>query len=805
MTPMSFTEFHSLIVERLRRELASAGPGAIFDLGQYAAEAGLNDQQYPILEIEKLERDGYAKSVADNSLAIRLTPEGILWLEAPPASQPTPPIKQATEWPGAGPRPLDLARTKARGIEAEMIDKISTETAAVLARHGKSGMRGGTPTVHSIHEAILTSFMEALGLLSETYLAASDAGEPSDAISSDFTGHAGKLREVAWNIAIDAARKHSGGAEVATGRIDAQLRTAEESTKAEFGLAMAKWQRGEASQPAGRASARAVTNSRGGAPGPDLGPVGFNAYYHVVPPRKHVGLLPGAFSDRVSDADHLSFAPYIETLADLIESPGTELPVTIGIYGRWGTGKSFLLEHIKRLLEARRKSRGSVRGSSHAPAGVFPVMFNAWEYGAAQAIWPRLVRRILDDLDKELFKNWLLRVYWRVWRNLRHHWRTGWNQTITQALFALAAVVLGILLLPRTWGSGAKATFGILVPLLVLFFNRAFRHPLSGALAGLFSPRSYGELLEHYDEIRSDLDGIRKALEKKQVRALVLIDDLDRCAPERAVEVLQSLHFLLNFPNPFVICLAVDPDVLSAAVEQVHRGTLEARRVSGYDYLDKMVQIPFSIPEPSQAEATGFLSGHLAPTPATAGEGIAAGPVSPAPDQSRATLPMPEEDLLMPMAAFSPEESEAFVRLSPFVRRNPRHMKRLVNVYRLVRALAQRRSEGFVLRDFGKTLCWVLLCVQWPAQAGLLLQRARTMPHNTGDIHDVFGSPFRFLAKDLGERGTGGIEYALELGALLRETELEPSWDQLARLSRFTISFIPPVPRPGASPAPPSA
>jgi Cdc6-like AAA superfamily ATPase len=526
---------------------------------------------------------------------------------------------------------------------------------------------------------------------------------------------------------------------------------------------------------------------------------GFDAFYHVVPQRKHIGLLPGAFSDRIGDIDFLGFAPYIEALADLIESPHTQLPLTIGVYGDWGTGKSFLLDHLKRKLEERRRSRPSEPTTTR----VFPVAFNAWEYGAAQVVWPRLARCILDGLEKHLFDNWFERLFKRILRNFRHHWRADWLQTVFRALVALTVPVSVAVLMPTT---GTVSVIGLKVALpfalLTAAWQWAFRHPLTQSVSSLFSPRAYGKLLEHFDEIRFDLRDLAKALTKQRARALVLIDDLDRCVPERAVEVLQSVHFMLDLDS-IVVCLAVDADALSAAIRSIYGQALPHSEGSGYSYLDKIVQIPFSIPTPSTEEISLFLSGHTSPPsmekehetdnrqePTTEGVRLGrAATVARKPPLS----PMPEPELLIENAAFSQEESEAFLRLASFVHRNPRHMKRLANVYRLVRALAQRREEGFVLRDPAKTLWWLLLCAQWPAAAKTFLEKLYSIPLGTGDIRDVFESPFDFLTKAIEEHGISGLGDSYSLRRLLMQEDLEPSWDQLAVLARFTINFIPPI------------
>ena len=66
------------------------------------------------------------------------------------------------------------------------------------------------------------------------------------------------------------------------------------------------------------------------------------------------------------------------------------------------------------------------------------------------------------------------------------------------------------------------------------------------------------------------------------------------------------------------------------------------------------------------------------------------------------------------------------VTVAPFMRRNPRHVKRLVNVYTLVRALAARRAEQRILDDPESTILWLTLCAQWPYSLREMLRQFET-------------------------------------------------------------------------------
>ncbi|MFC1975870.1 P-loop NTPase fold protein [Chloroflexota bacterium] len=52
-------------------------------------------------------------------------------------------------------------------------------------------------------------------------------------------------------------------------------------------------------------------------------------------------------TDRPASQDGLDFQPYIDSLAELIIDPATSTPLTIGVFGRWGSGKTSLMQMIQ--------------------------------------------------------------------------------------------------------------------------------------------------------------------------------------------------------------------------------------------------------------------------------------------------------------------------------------------------------------------------------------------------------------------------------------------------------------------------
>jgi len=87
----------------------------------------------------------------------------------------------------------------------------------------------------------------------------------------------------------------------------------------------------------------------------------------------------------------------------------------------------------------------------------------------------------------------------------------------------------------------------------------------------------------------------------RKCRVVIFIDDLGRCPPSKVAEVLKGIT-LLSENCPFIFFLAVDPRVIANAIECDNTGFYRDANITGYEYLDKIIQVPFALPEMSDDE-----------------------------------------------------------------------------------------------------------------------------------------------------------------------------------------------------------
>ena len=118
------------------------------------------------------------------------------------------------------------------------------------------------------------------------------------------------------------------------------------------------------------------------------------AVCHVRPPHEVAERIPGYRSDAVGGEDQLGIDPEARALARLVVDDDVVPPLSIGLLGDWGSGKSFYMDRVRHHVSELVGTSGCVRGVAH-------VHFNAW-HACDEQLWPALVRELLGTLHNEL-------------------------------------------------------------------------------------------------------------------------------------------------------------------------------------------------------------------------------------------------------------------------------------------------------------------------------------------------------------------------------------------------------------------
>jgi hypothetical protein len=119
-----------------------------------------------------------------------------------------------------------------------------------------------------------------------------------------------------------------------------------------------------------------------------------------------------------------------------------------------------------------------------------------------------------------------------------------------------------------------------------------------------------------------DAQNMSKDLAYNEVGRIILyIDDLDRCPPNKVMEVLQAVHLLLAYPL-FVVVVGVDPRWLVSSLEATmvnldkNKGGIhdsDLMPATPQDFMEKIFQIPFGLRPMTETGFSAMINGLLTP------------------------------------------------------------------------------------------------------------------------------------------------------------------------------------------------
>lgn len=285
------------------------------------------------------------------------------------------------------------------------------------------------------------------------------------------------------------------------------------------------------------------------------------------------------WSDTESRVDYLNYSEIAELIAEMI-SDGAMLPLSVGIYGTWGMGKSSALCLIEDNL-------------AQDPTNLV-VMFDAWlyqDFEEAKAALMSVIAKAVYDEAPEGLKEKAADLYRRT------------NKLKALGLMVdLGAAAVGI----PTMGVFSKAG-GALQSLVsgdgdtedVTAIKDAATTG-SERLSGLLAPKERRNAPEEITEYRKEFGHL---LETMKRRLVVFVDNLDRCLPENTIATLEAMRLFLFLPKTAFV-VAADEEMIRHAVARQFANPGD-RHVS--DYLDKLIQVPVRLPKLGLQEVRAYL------------------------------------------------------------------------------------------------------------------------------------------------------------------------------------------------------
>lgn len=267
-----------------------------------------------------------------------------------------------------------------------------------------------------------------------------------------------------------------------------------------------------------------------------------------------------------------------------------ESPVTIGVHGDWGAGKSSVLEMIEAGFEQQKD--------------VLCLKFNGWRFQGFEDAKIALIEGIVTGLlekrpalakaggaVKDVFK----RIDW-----LKVAKRAG-GLALT-AFTGVPSPDLIHMIISKMEGMLADPT------------KLATKENICAAIDGvksLLQPAETKNVPEEIGAFRKAFNNLLKEAGVKQL--IVLIDDLDRCLPETAIETLEAIR-LFVFTSQTAFVIAADEPMIEYSVRQHFPDLPDTTGPLTYarNYLEKLIQVPFRIPSLGETETRIYVTLLLA-------------------------------------------------------------------------------------------------------------------------------------------------------------------------------------------------
>jgi len=328
-----------------------------------------------------------------------------------------------------------------------------------------------------------------------------------------------------------------------------------------------------------------------------------------------------------ADEDLLGFGDYADAIAGLIDHPKTSAPLTLAINAKWGTGKTSLANLIRRRLENK------LEGDDESPHQTY--WFNAWMHDDANDLGAAFMADIVRSCDR--MRPWYKRMYRPLPTALCDSQSKRFRRFMLASGIFLVAFILMYILAFNTGAIGDNVSIlgtqwkdiKVLIPqsylAIVLTLMGTYwlvRHlgnivqSISSFINAPAAEANFGSL----GQVRKQLHNLIQEVTPKGSKFVVFIDDLERCRPPRAIDVLEVVNQLLDCSPVVTIAIADMPAI--AAMAEIKYDALarrydpetttiaigdDCRQTYGRLFLQKFIQLQFDLPEMTISRKNEFI------------------------------------------------------------------------------------------------------------------------------------------------------------------------------------------------------
>jgi len=253
----------------------------------------------------------------------------------------------------------------------------------------------------------------------------------------------------------------------------------------------------------------------------------------------------------IKEFDRIEVQYFAECIADFISE--CETPMTVGLQGDWGTGKTSLMNMIKCNVSDRKSLK---------------IDINTWHYSMFRQdeyLGIIIVQSLVETLANNIS-----------------------NPDVSKGMKETSKKIGGVL--KKALNVGKSIQFGI--PGGGVSIND-LEEALKTVDDSLQVENLSAVMLEFKEEFKGLIDKYLDEKKDKDERIIFFVDDLDRIRPIKAVEVLETLKNFMDVKG-CVFVLAVDYEIVQLGIAEKFGANIQ--QTSGKSFFDKIIQLPFTMP-----------------------------------------------------------------------------------------------------------------------------------------------------------------------------------------------------------------
>lgn len=282
------------------------------------------------------------------------------------------------------------------------------------------------------------------------------------------------------------------------------------------------------------------------------------------------------WADNETSVDLLGFDALVDSL-EIILCEASMLPVTVGVTGDWGSGKSSLMRMAQERLAALNEEDGKF----------ITIAFSPWKFEDYDDIKAALMQTVVDAISEFVADD------------------DDLKQRVAPALTKVRMLIGRLRLAGSAARMGTAAAGGGPAEIAAAgaaadAMDEALKN---GTPAAEQPAASFETVAEFHREFERLVDELGESVDA----VVVFIDDVDRSSADAIVDTFEAIRLFLNAPKTAYV-IGANEAIVESVLAARYPSRTESGEALGRHYLEKMLQASITVPPLSEPEGLTYIN-----------------------------------------------------------------------------------------------------------------------------------------------------------------------------------------------------